>query len=95
MTENQRNEDNLDLFTAMIRETHDQVQLVVVGHHIIYKEHDKSPQEIPSADYLIFDHEIAQKVWGLKWREVLTQLAMEPAAGRDALLRRLYYGRKE
>jgi hypothetical protein len=77
----------------MIRETYDQVQLVVVGHHIIYKQEGISPQEIPSADYLIFNHDIAQKIWGWKWCEVLTKLALEPVATRDALLHKLYDGR--
>jgi hypothetical protein len=93
VTENQRNVDNDELFTAMIQEAHDNTQLVVTGHHIIYKQHDKPPQEIPSADWLIFDHETAHKVWGDKWRWILTALALEPAATRDALLHKLYYGR--
>lgn len=94
VTENQRNEDNFDLFNAMIKETRDNVQVVVAGHHIIYKVVDEVPQEIPSADCLIFNHEMAQKIWGPKWKDILTQLALEPVPQRDALLHRLYHERE-
>ena len=95
MAETKRHEDSIEVFDAMIRETYDNIQLVVPSHHLVFKQHGEPPQEAPSADYLIFNHEIARKVWGGKWREVLTALALEPTETRDALLYRLYYGREK
>jgi hypothetical protein len=49
--------------------------------------------ELPSADMLIFDHDVAKKLWGDNWQAVLTQLALIPISERDAKLAELYYGR--
>jgi hypothetical protein len=89
--ENARNTSNEALFAAMVREAYPDATLVVAGHHIFYRRDGHiSPEEIPSADALIFDHFIARKVWGDSYRDVLTQLALEPVATRDALLSRLF-----
>lgn len=92
--ESKRNTDNIDVFEGMIRESHEGVKTVVAGHHIMFmREGQPLPGEISSADTLIFDHVVAQRVWGEGYKEVLTKLALEPIATRDALLRELYCGR--
>lgn len=89
--ENNRNSANEALFDAMIRIAYPDTNLVVGAHHIFYRRDGRlDAQEIPSADALIFDHFIAQKVWGDRYKAVLTELALEPVATRDALLRRLF-----
>jgi hypothetical protein len=99
--ENDRNSENSALFKDIIREcfgVHD----VICGHHLVYQIEDKRPdgftyqvvEEIPSADALIFDHDVAKKLWGITWQSVLTMLVLEPAERRDALLAKLYYERK-
>jgi hypothetical protein len=92
--ENNRNTINEALFRAMVSEAYPDVNLVVAGHHIFFRrDGSDAPEEIPSADALIFDHFIAQAVWKSNWQNVLAQLALEPAATRDALLARLFNAR--
>jgi hypothetical protein len=98
--ENDRNTESADCFKAAIREAFN-VQDVIIGHHLIYEARDKRAdgftyevvQEIPSADAFIFDHDIARKLWGDKWQECLTRLALEPVTTRDKLFSTMYYGR--
>ena len=100
--ENDRNYQNRDLFKAIIREVFG-VADVICGHHLIYEVRDKRPdgftydvvQEIPSADALIFDHDIAKRLWGVNYKTILTQLACEPIATRDKLLASLYAARSK
>lgn len=99
--ENDRNADSADLFKRIIREVYG-VKDVIIAHHLVYVTEERRDgfnyqivEEVPSADTLIFDHDVARRLWGARWREVLTQLALEPAATRDELLARLYDGRGE
>jgi len=86
-----RNTKNIDLFEMIIREAYDGVTLVVAGHHIMFTQAGRSvPYEVASADTLIFDHEIAKKVWKEHYKVILARLAVEPPADRDVLLRKLY-----
>lgn len=99
--ENDRNGENQELYKAIIREAFG-VTDVICGHHLVYQVEDKRPdgftytfvEEIPSADTLIFDHDVARKIWGDDFKLVLVQLACEPIATRDQLLSTLYYGGK-
>lgn len=98
--ENDRNADSSALFKAIIREAFG-VQDVITAHHLVYVKVDKRAdgfeyqivEEVPSADSLIFDHDVAQKIWGENFKEVLTKLCLEPVATRDKLLADLYHAR--
>ena len=99
--ENDRNGEAADLFKAIIREVFC-VTDVIIAHHLTYVKVDHRPdgfeyqivEEIPAADTLIFDHEVARKLWGdARYKDVLTQLACEPCETRDQLLAQLYYAR--
>jgi hypothetical protein len=98
--ENDRNAENADLYKAIIREAYG-VTDVICGHHLVYQIEDKRAdgftytfvEEVPSADTLIFDTDVAQRLWGDKWKSVLSILAVTPIAERDALLHDFYYGR--
>lgn len=99
--ENDRNAESRDLFKAMIREAYG-VKDVIVAHHLVYETEETRKdgfkyqivEEIPSADTLIFDHDVAKKLWGAGYLDVIVQLAKEPCATRDKLLSTLYYGRQ-
>ena len=102
--ENDRNADSKDLFKAIIREVYGaegREMDVIIGHHLSYEWREKRAdgfiytfvQEIPAADTLIFDHDVAQKLWGKTWKQVLTMLALEPCDSRDQLLAKLYANR--
>lgn len=98
--ENDRNQQSSDLFKAIMREAFN-VQDVIIGHHLLYVCEDKRDdgfsyqvvQEIPAADTLIFDHEIAKKIWGSHWKNVLTNLALTPVEKRDAALKQYWEAR--
>lgn len=106
--ENDRNAENADLYKAIIREACE-VTDVIVAHHIVFVKPEKRVrhvdgmppiefefqliQEVPSADTLIFDHTVAEKLWPTCWRDCLVKLALEPTETRDKLLAELYHGR--
>jgi hypothetical protein len=99
--ENDRNGENAELYKAIIREAFG-VTDVICGHHLVYQVEDKRAdgftytfvEEIPSADTLIFDHDVAKKIWGPDFKRILGMLALTPIADRDKLLADLYYSRK-
>jgi hypothetical protein len=101
--ENDRNADARDCFKAVIREAYG-VQDVIIAHHLVYVREEKRPdgfayqivEEIPAADTLLFDHDVARKIWGsTAWRDVLTRLAVEPPETRDDLFMKLYNARDQ
>ena len=99
--ENDRNADCCDLLKSIIREAYG-VTDVIIGHHLVFVRTEKRTdgftyqvvEEVPSLDALIFDHSVAQRIFGRSYLDVLQQLAVEPVATRDTLLERLYFGRK-
>ena len=104
--ENDRNEVYRDLYSDIIREVYG-VRDVIIGHHLVYQTTEQlvdektGPythtfvQEIPSADALIFDHDVARKLWGRGYLTALSTLAMTPIERRDALLSDMYYARQK
>jgi hypothetical protein len=99
--ENDRNAESSDLFKDIIREAYG-VKDVIIAHHLVYVKEDvrdgfafQVVEEVPSADSLIFDHEVAAKIWGPNFMTTLVKLAMEPIPTRDKLLGELYYGRQK
>lgn len=97
--ENDRNTENSALYKAIIREVYG-VTDVICGHHLVYQKEERHAdgftytfvQEIPSADTLIFDHDVAKRLWGEQhYLQVLTKLATEPVESRDKLLGELFY----
>ncbi|WP_316235026.1 MULTISPECIES: hypothetical protein [unclassified Bradyrhizobium] len=98
--ENDRNGENAALYKDIIREAFG-VTDVICGHHLVYQVEDKRAdgftytfvEEVPSADTLIFDTDVAQRLWGDKWKSVLSILAVTPISERDKLLADFYYNR--
>lgn len=99
--ENDRNAEGSQMFKDIIREAFG-VTDVIIAHHLVYVSVDRRAdgfeyqvvQEIPAADTLIFDHDIAKKIFGDSYINVLCRLACEPVATRDKVLANLYYGRQ-
>lgn len=98
--ENDRNAESAELFKAIIREAYG-VTDVIIAHHLVYVKEEKRDdgfayqvvEEVPSADAIIFDHEVAKKIWGPLYLGILQELALEPVETRDALLAKLYASR--
>jgi len=94
--ETRRITDNIDLFEAMLREAFPDITMEVGGHHIMFMREGKSLSgEIASADTLIFDHGIAGKIWGPRYREFLSLLAIKEPLERDQALRRIYFDKDD
>lgn len=103
--ENDRNQDSRQLFKDILKEAYMEEGATsfdsIIGHHLSYEAHytgeDGFPytvvQELPSADSLIFDHDVAKKLWGDGWKEELVLLALTPVEDRDEMLANRYYGR--
>ncbi len=100
--ENTRNAIGSDLFKSVIREVYD-VQDVIIAHHLVYVKTERHAdgfeyqivEEIPAADTLIFDHDIARKLFGPGFKIELTKLACEPVETRDALFAELLAERSQ
>lgn len=86
-TENARNKKHAELYTRIIRKAIGSCD-VLVGHHLTFEiGGDLSTEnEIPSADTLLFDHDIMGAVFGDKAFLVMQSLAIMPADRRDELL---------
>lgn len=103
--ENDRNQIYEALFEDIISEVYG-AHKVICGHHLVYQTQETLidpvtgpyvhtfTQELPSADWAVFDHEIAKKIWGEdRYLDCLAALAREPAATRNEKLAEMYYGR--
>jgi len=99
--ENDRNAECSDTFKSIIREAYG-VKDVIIAHHLVYvREETRADgfnyqvvEEVPSADTLIFDHKVAEKIWGKDFLPILHKLVEEPVETRDDLLTKLYNSRK-
>lgn len=90
--ENARNHAARDLYRDILHAAFGTAEEVVIGHHLTFDGDE--PDEIPSADTMIFDHDIARRLWGADYQHQLMLLVCEPCDTRDALLARLFYGRQ-
>lgn len=90
--ENQRNKENADLYTRLIRAAigKDRNVAVLIGHHLTFElDGDLDTEnEIPSADCLMFDHDLMRAVFGPeRYINIMRDLASVPCDQRDAMLR--------
>lgn len=91
--ENARNKLHAEVYTRLIKEAFGGDQCsVLVGHHLAFelKGDINTENEIPSADTLLFDHQVMKIVFGeADYRFAMRQLASAPAEERDQVLRDL------
>lgn len=93
--ENDRNTHHGQVFIDLIKRAFGVDEVVMVGHHFVF-EPQKSMQaldltklnEIPSADTMIFDHDIMGAVFGERAQAIMTECACTPAESRDEIVRR-------
>lgn len=88
--ENARNKQHADLYTELIRRAVGDCA-ILIGHHLAFELGGdlNTENEIPSADTLMFDHEIMGRVFGGKAGAIMVQLAAVPVEQRDTLLANL------
>jgi hypothetical protein len=90
--ETARNREHGDLYTRLIKKAFGGEYEVLVGHHFAFEnatEGISSENEIPSADTVIFDHEIMTACFGEDAVRVMQELAATPCEARDMLLREI------
>ena len=91
-TEDERNRTHADLFTAMVQRAFGASNSVLVGHHICFENAGDitTENEIPSADSLIFDHDIMRALFGDDAISLMQRLAATSCEARDRVLRDIY-----
>lgn len=89
-SENARNKDHADLYEDLIHRAFGADCDVLVGHHITFEKHGhiKTENEVPSADTLLFDHDIMGRIFGREAPAVMRALAGLDCDNREAELRR-------
>jgi len=87
--EGRRNRVHALLYANIITRAYGATFELFVGHHVAFKaKHDNltTENEIPSADTLLFDHEIMRELFGNQAIPVMQQLAAVPCNAREQLL---------
>src|SRR6266404_628306 len=88
-SENNRNREHAQLFADMIKRAFgpDGVQ-VIIGHHLTFESEGnlETENEIPSADTLMFCHDLMYRVFGGRAQYIMQELASVPTDQRDKLL---------
>lgn len=94
MVEGRRNKQNAALYATLVCGSYGQSFEMFIGHHLAYKQkHEEitTLSEIPSADTLLFDHEIMIDVFDVRALDVMAQLARTPAVHREGLLAQMLH----
>lgn len=91
-TEIARNKAHGELFAAIMRIAFGKEDDVSIGHHLSFQPHGdiSSLNEVPSADTLIFDHNVMRAVFGDNAIPVMQRICALPADKRDDELQRLF-----
>jgi len=89
--ENARNKAHAELYAKLLKKAFGDCE-VMIGHHLTFEFRGElsTENEIPSADTMMFCHELMGKVFGDKAGLVMRSLALVPASGRDELLADYY-----
>lgn len=84
--ENDRNVKSHAIFERVLKTAFGENEVVLVGHHfVIAPDGDitKGVNELPSADTIIFDHVIMNRVFGAAYVNVMMACARKPVEDRD------------
>lgn len=86
--EDARNKSHTALYEEILQAAFGHSEEVVVGHHLTFLTRGdlRTVTEIPSADTMIFDHDIMRRIFGDRAVEVMVQCAAVPCEGRDQVL---------
>lgn len=93
--ENDRNTHHGQLFVDLLKCVFGADEVVMVGHHFVFEPKASMEaldltklNEIPSADTIIFDHDIMREAFGPIYLQLMKALAVLPVSdgARDALL---------
>lgn len=87
--ENARNKTHAELYVKLVKRAFGPDADVLIGHHLCFELGGEisTENEIPSADTLIFDHEVMTAVFGDRALSIMNHLSTIPAESRDEVLR--------
>lgn len=94
--ENERNKKHAALYERLIKLAFKRDDVaVLIGHHLTFemdvdgdgKLDIETMNEIPSADTLMFDHDLMRAVFGDRCYPIMRELASVPCDRRDNLLK--------
>ncbi len=88
--ENTRNKQHAKLYERFLKQALQVNEVsVLVGHHITFEIGGdlETENEIPSADCLMFDHDLMKAVFGEQAMVIMRQLATVPCERRDDLFK--------
>lgn len=86
LAENTRNHQNHKVYERLLRAAIQPDCDVLIGHHLTFTLPEGEPNEIPSADTLIFDFELMKKVFGSRAASIVEHLAVLSCTQRDLML---------
>jgi hypothetical protein len=87
--ENARNKKNAALYTKVMQLAMGGNTAILIGHHLCFESNNdiNTENEIPSADTLLFDHDIMKAVFGAeRYLSVMQHLAFTHGDNRDLVL---------
>lgn len=89
--ENARNKQHAAVYTQLMKmglEDKGHSVAILIGHHLTFEVDSdlQTENEIPSADCLMFDHDIMTRVFGKGAIPLMQRLASLPCEERDFLL---------
>lgn len=89
--ENARNKAHAELYAKLLKKAFGDCE-VMIGHHLTFEFRGElsTENEIPSADTMMFCHELMGKVFGDNAMRIMRSLALVPAGERDALLAKFF-----
>lgn len=93
--ENQRNKEHRELYQSLLAVAYPEEESpALIAHHLTFSLPGTDPNEIPSADTLIFDHDIMRRVFGEevlrgepRYVRVMVDCAKVDCTQRDNVLR--------
>lgn len=84
--ENDRNKKHAALYTRLISLAEGKDCSIMIGHHLTFEHPTQDAIEIPSADTMLFDHDVMGRVFGQNATGLMVTLASTPVDSRDAIL---------
>lgn len=90
-SENARNREHAALFERIVKMAFGQDAAVLVGHHIGFEFAGdiNTENEIPSADTMMFCHDLMKRIFGDAHLSIMSDLAKTPSEHRDARLKEI------
>lgn len=91
--ENTRNRKNHALYSAIFNQAFPQCRMTLIVHHLSFQLPGKEPNEVPSADSLLFDHDIMRACFGDDALPIMAKASQLPCEERDEYVKQEFESR--